>query len=88
LRADPAEDPPRDITDRPKGVNRIARAFRRLDMHDHSQTAGRLASASLAPKAPALEVVPSSGLGPEGGRLGPPPLFELRRVREPSKVAP
>ena len=22
------------------------------------------------------------------GRLGPPPLFELRRVREPSKVAP
>ena len=24
----------------------------------------------------------------EGGRLGPPPLFELRRVREPSKVAP
>ena len=25
---------------------------------------------------------------PNSGRLGPPPLFELRRVREPSKVAP
>jgi hypothetical protein len=24
----------------------------------------------------------------ESGRLGPPPLFELRRVGEPSKVAP
>jgi hypothetical protein len=28
------------------------------------------------------------GSAREGGRLGPPPLFELRRVREPSKVAP